>query len=433
MTRLPIPLVTAAVVYSVSLSQGPVSMDATAQIQWGGRGLGLLLHLTTVGLIFELWRRRVGRDDDALWAATLFAVLPACSEAVISAAGRGPQLATILTLLALALHVRGRGPARPIGIFLLQVGALQLHLVALALAPLVLVHDALMGSERTTRDSLVGFAAAAGGAVLVLVMSEGACGAMGPPSLVAPFLAEGLGRTLLPHTQTVAWLPESHQPAFAWVITSASAFVGILVVAQRRAAQSTPSPRLFGLTWWGFSALPLVPLALAGEPVPESGLYLAVVGPCLWLGRESAAFMRWFRHVDKGPLATGLMVAIIVLLGARTTLRSFDWRDDFLLHLAAAEDEPFNPEALYRFGTHLALEQELLAAPRALSRAYQVAPERIDIANNLGATLILRKEFEFAEKLLTRAAARVPKDATVRFNLAMAKRRERGRPLLFPP
>ncbi len=386
------------------------------------RAAGLALHLGAVVGVFFFGRRLTGRADTAGWAATLFAALPVTSEAVLSAAGRGSQLATLTVLAALTLHTspdrRGRIP----GLMALSAIGVAADPTALALAPLLLVHDALVAPPGPLRRAWTSFAATATPALVPLLAMPGG-GAVGRPWAVTAFLAEGFGRALVPHTQTIFWVPEPPAALMAGATTLAAALACVGLVALRRRAPGRPAWRLFGLAWWCFALGPLLPVAFAGDPVPERALYLATVGPSLWLGGEAAGFLRWFRHIGRGRLAATLLAVIVFLLGARTAIRTQDWRDDFLIHLSAVEDEPDNPEALFRFGTHLALNDEWLAAPRILSRAHQMAPLRVDVSNNLAVTLIRRGNWEPARRLLEDALVRDPGARPSQHNLAQVRRR----------
>lgn len=425
-----VPLMVGVIAFGSGLGGGPVSYDETARFGFGGRPLGLLLHLGVISAVFEMCRRRAGRTREALWAALLFAALPATSEAVLGLQGRGAQLSTLLVLIGMTMHAAG-GPLLSLRLALVQGLALLLHPTAAALAPLILVHDALL-VRRPVADTLQ----AAGGAMVVTVamlIVQATPGDLGDILAVAPFMAEGLGRTLVPHTLTISWVPDRPSVLFSAALTLASALVAVGVVSLRRRHPNTPRPGLFGLGWWGFATLPLVPIALSGQPVAEGGLYLAIVGPCIWLGRSAADFLDWFSKIGRGRLANGLLIAVITLLCARSALRAQDWRDDFLLHLSAVEDEPSNAEALYRYGTHLARHGERLSSARSLSRAYEVSPERVDVANNFAVTLMYRSEWAMAETLLRSALARAPDHPTLAANLEqLVARTPRGARLIAP-
>ena len=427
---LSIALAAGLLSFATGLGYGPVSYDALARFPTGGRALGLGLHLLVTVAVYELWRRRSGRADEAFWAATLFAVLPATSEGVLAAAGRGPQIASLLVILGVRIHA-APGRLAPLWIAILQGLALQLHATGVALVPLALLYDSLL-LRRPLRDSLVGVGPAIAVVVAALI-TQAAPGDPGEAWAAIPFVAEGLGRALVPHTQTVAWVPERPSPALAAGLALGALVVFVGVVVLRRKRPDAPAASLFGLGWWGLATLPMAPIALTGQAVPEAGLYLALVGPCLWLGRAAAGFRRWFTHIGRGRLAAGLLVAVVFLLSARSALRTQDWRDDFLLHLSAVEDEPYNPEALYRYGTHLAMQGERLSSARALARAYEVSPDRVDVANNFAVTLMYRGEWALSETLLRSALARAPNHPTVGRNLERVVARQTFGASLLPP
>ncbi len=431
MIRRLLPLLAGAVVFGTGLRGGPIAADQLARFPFGGRPLGLLLHLAVIATVFEVWRRIRDSPDEGLWAALLFAVLPATSEAVLGAGGRGPQLATLVVLIGLLMHADGRGRLLSARLALAQWIGLQLHVSALALMPLILLHDALL-VRRPIRDSLVRVGPGAAVAFVTLAV-QATPGPLGQAWAAVPFIAEGLGRVLVPHTQTIAWLPEPPAPSFAGLLTIAALGVAVGVVILRRRSPRDPAAGLFGFGWWGLAMIPLLPTALAGKVVPESALYLGVVGPCLALGGHCVGFRRWFIQIGRGKLARGLLAAIVLLLGARSALRVQDWRDDFLLHLSAVEDEPNNAEALYRYGTYLAIQGERLSSAKSLARAYELQPERVDIANNFAVTLMRRGRWAVAETLLRRASARAPGDQTVKRNLARASAKDfRGATLRAP-
>ncbi|MBT3342795.1 MAG: tetratricopeptide repeat protein [Gemmatimonadetes bacterium] len=110
---------------------------------WSYHLLNLLTHLSVV-LGVGLLARQLTRSAEGGWlAAWLFAVHPIHSEAVYYISSRSESLACLAVLVAFLLHLRSERWA-PIGSVLLLALGLASKSVAIALLPLVLLHDTLV-------------------------------------------------------------------------------------------------------------------------------------------------------------------------------------------------------------------------------------------------------------------------------------------------
>ncbi|NQU43957.1 glycosyltransferase family 39 protein [bacterium] len=121
---------------------------------WSGL-INVVLHIATGLLLFGLWRRALGRDDLAWWAAAFFLCHPAGSEVVNSPGFRRGLLALLFLLwtvwlLRTCVHGgRFRYGLAAAGTWFLGLLAKEPAFVAVAIAPAVLLFEDIRESGMT--------------------------------------------------------------------------------------------------------------------------------------------------------------------------------------------------------------------------------------------------------------------------------------------
>ena len=397
----------------------------------------VLLHALCVLLVFSTWRRLSGSAGQAAWAAAFFAVLPVNSEGVAWISGRSDPLITAALLGAVLCHVRGRAAggwaaaawtAATAGLY---GAALLVKESAIVLPGLLLAWEWLLaedGAPWRTRLARIAWLVLPLAGYLALRQLALGQAQVGVSSLAGsrllldtvPITATYLSWLLVPHTLTVArsWSPPG---LLTEVAVGAAAVVLMGAVLAHRRRSPGPAPRSFGLAWFVAAISPAVLLTLLSGGMAERYVYLPGVGAAFWMGREAHGFQQWMTRTGRGAKGRALLGLIVLLLWVRTALRVEDWKDDFTLYLAAVEEEPDNPEALYRLGTHLAEWGEVQAAGKLLAQANELQPGNTQVANNLAVVYRRRGDLDRARDVLLRALPYGAGDARLHYNLGLVE------------
>jgi hypothetical protein len=359
-------------------------------------------------------------------ASLLFALHPVHVESVGWLSGQKDVLALFFSMAALYVHARGMRYARALVPLLLVLASFSKSM-AIAVVPLLLVHDAVRG-RRTDRLQLgllvlgtacslalhlhVGrivhmVAAPAGGSPLTAAMT------MGPVPL------RYLGLLLYPtRTSIVHSVPDL--AAWSWPSLAGFAFAAgslALVVARRSA--------LLGLAWAWFW-LPLLPVSQLILPLQnrmaDRYLLFSALGPMLVCAAQyRAALLR---------LTTPLVQSAVSLLGALTVLslglvsfeRSVVFTDSVLLFSDALQKAPDSALVPYQLGKAWEARGESARAEEAYAEALIRGlrqPERSlsMAANNLANLRYRRGQLDGAEDALSAALTVYPRKPKLLRNL----------------
>jgi hypothetical protein len=327
----------------------------------------LLVHIANVLLLWALVRRVTRREDAALAAAAVWAVLPVSVEAVTNIVGRADLLAALGVLGAVLLYAQARdarGWRRTV--YLIAVGACTLVAVfskesGIVVAPIVVLFELADWRPRSSVRMLA-FAAVAVAPPLALMWAQrsavlaGSLGAEFPftdnPIVGASFLVGRLtalavmGRYVwlvvwpakLSSDYSFAQLSLASGSAADWAAWATVAGLGLaLVVLARRDRAAL----LFG----GFALLAYLPasnlLFASGTIMAERLVYLPSAG------LAALAMLALFGAAAVRPRAVAFAIAgaIVVAFSVRTARRNRDWHDDVTLWRAAAADTPMSAKA----------------------------------------------------------------------------------------
>ena len=371
-----------------------------------------------------------------LASAALFAVHPACTEAVASVSNREDVLATVFVLAALLCARRFlRGHWAWLGLaglaFLLALGSKESAVVA----PLLFGVLAL-GSPRWRPDAprpRVRVAALA----LVAVLAIGLLGALqlhlGAPSLrigagsgpltvggggplamwlsvfadARPILGLDVGWAQVAPIGAfralrllVGW-PLSAEHDVAWLMSPAAivigglvwvALLGAIVASHRRGRVWS-----LGIGWAFVASLPTLASPWLLNPVADRYLYTPVIGVCLALGITLGG-PRW------PPLPRLALLAALSFALPMTATRAAVWQDDVSLFTDAIAHAPRSARAWQNLGAAYLTRGELARAAQALERAGALQPELPAIWLNLGQVETRRGRPERAVVHFARAA-----------------------------
>ncbi|WP_028081738.1 glycosyltransferase 87 family protein [Solimonas soli] len=316
----------------------------------------LAIHLANALLVLALARRCLGhwlpqadaatRDRAALFAALVFALHPAQTEAVTYISGRSVSLMTLALLLALHAYLRQRwlaagaafvaamaikepaailplllcliercGPAPPARATVRRRRLAVFFAVPLVLGGWMLLHtryhDFLLASlgTRTPGDNLLSQL----GALRYLV--ELALGLRAPN--IDPDLAEA--------TQ---WTPA----------LLAGALLLALAAAAAHACRRTRPWLIFAFAWFVIALLPTNSLLPRYDLVNDRQLYLASIGPLLGVAAELAARRAFEKPRALVVLPACAALCVALLLGTR--LRNDDYRSEIALWRATVAASP---------------------------------------------------------------------------------------------
>lgn len=364
---------------------------------WGFHAFNLVVHAVNVLLVLALARRWLGAlaptlptgEFAAFATALLFALHPACTEAVTYVSGRSVSLmalfalASLLTLTAQTTDPGTRQrPWLSALLFALAVAVRETALVV-PLAWLLFAWCARIPA----REALF----ALRGQALVLAMAIVAA-AMTPGyrSFFAGSLdTRSLGEQLLGQVEAHAFLlshtviglqtnidPDLRVPE-AWAAVVAAKAVALVLLVSFALWQRTRRPWLaFGLLWYFLQLLPTNSLLPRFDLANDRHVYLGLIGPAFVLGIALTRFRA-------RAAATIALAGLALLLGAATVWRNHDYRSELALWQATVRDSP----AKARPRVNLGIARELAGDEEGTKRAYRCAlaldPRNQQARNNL--------------------------------------------------
>jgi tetratricopeptide (TPR) repeat protein len=378
--------------------------------------VNLLLHVAASLLVLSLARRlaEATMPDRAPWVALLagllFAVHPAHVEAIAPIVGRKELLSTTLVLAAMLVAFSGRGAARSLGRLAAAVGLGALAILAnegAAVFPLLygIVAVAVPGaagivdepgfSDGKSRRALLRVVAISG--VLLL-------------SLAPYFLARGLPRGVPVEAQWLAGVPRSTVtyttsrilaeyvrllsfPAFLGADFAYAARVQLvtrpgtdlllsmlawlpLVVGALAFLRRFPLPAA-GVLWTFGALLPVLHLFPIGVLMAERLTYLPSAGFCIAAGAMIGSFRRT-------PLVVAAVLALVVVLGVRSTVRAADWSSDLALWESEIDKAPRDVVVNNNLAVAYSARGEYAKAIPPLETAIRVGPRYWRAHVNLG-------------------------------------------------
>lgn len=395
----------------------------------------LVWHVLTTIAVYALACLTVGSLGGALAAASLFAVHPLGSEAVVYVAGRRDLLCTLFVLLALLCWCRLLGAGSPgdgrrragvarrgalllgmVAFTALAMAAKEMAVVLPVLAVLLAValHRGVRDDDGSRAWSALGASVAAllgvglwlYGGVIASSLAKASDGALAPQPA---FSLRVLGRYLRLALWPSDLLADYRSGAFPMPVASIDgtalvAALGLaLLVVTGAMLLLRGSIAGAGLLWFVVALLPVAQIVPYGEIVSEHNAYLALVGLALTTGRAVTVVAR------TRPRAVAAAVAVLVaLLGLRSHVRAQDWRDSLTLWRATVATAPHSVRGQFNLGVAMIADGDLLGARAVLDRARALAPDDRDVLIT-SATLAGRLgDFAAAEAYARRALELVP-------------------------
>lgn len=366
---------------------------------WGVAGfhlLNLLIHLGSVLLVFELSRRFVHEHallrekplPVAFFAALLFALHPANTEAVTYVCGRSSALMTLCYLAGLLLYDAGRARndrrVLYLGVPLCFAAALAVKETAVTFPLALLLWERARGTAWRAAlkcqwpylamlllVALLMFASASYRAHMV--MSAGVNGLAGNLATQAAAIAYLLRQWLLP-----LWLnidPDLHPLYAMGQAIPQLALLGVLCVLMLFTLRRRPWLG-FALAWMLVQLLPVHLLLPRLDVANDRQLYLLGWPLALALAAELSLWME--RRTFVLMLAT-----LAIALGSLTVSRNLAYRSESALWEDAVEKSPLKARAHNNLGYAYKLAGRTGEARREFMRALELDPAYYKARNNL--------------------------------------------------
>lgn len=396
--------------------------------------VNILLHGAVAALLCLVWRRCLGQEGLAWWAALLFAVHPALCEAVAGLVGRADLLAAFFGLLALHQHLLGPQARRRHG----WAGAALLAALlskesAVVLPALFLLVDLFQYRgflQKCYWQAHLGYA----GVVLFylglrqLVLGGLFIGQIDPfdnplVGLEVPWrwvnalliLGRYLGLLVLPRSLCADYSFAALPLAPAWSLPAlllalaVPAGLGLLLWAAWR---RLPAAAL-GLGWLLIALSPVANLFFPiGTGMAERLLYLPAAGFAL----AAAALLEGLG----GRRATLCSVAVALVLAWGTWTRSGDWQDEYTLFSQAVEAQPQSARAWQVLGNAALERGEETRGLECLQQALRIFPAYYEVQADLGAFYCKQGDYPTAQEHLARCLELRPDYPPAWYNLGLA-------------
>ncbi len=426
----------------------PAPYHLTSILCHAGAACALFVLAQELLLVFGMDQKK--REPIAFVAALVWAIHPVQSAAVIYISGRADPLAAAFGFLGLYLVARSLRASRSKSWTLLG-GATAAFLLSALSKETGLIFPLLGIAFLALRKNWIDMFKAVGVAVFVGVVYLSLRAqpehvpipvlSPPPPPLVRPIIvaravAEYAGLILFPLNLHMDRDVETHPSGFseaslsgaAWRelqtllgILVAAAFIYWMIRARRR------NPTVFAcLMLAAISYLPVSGIVTLNASVAEHWIYL----PTAFLFLAAAIqFADFFKTKERAVrLASTTIFALwLVFLGARTFLRTFDWKDQrtFLERTIAHGGD--SARMLINLGSLEINEGKLDDAAVHLHAALQKKPDQPLAVINLAAIALKQNDFKLARQLLNRATEMPPVAASAQESLAVLEHKENGK------
>lgn len=384
-------------------------LKASYTLNWtSGPGLfgfhlfNIAIHVASAVLVYMLARRyfveiaplpeSAGRSA-ALFAALLFALHPAQTEAVTYVSGRSSSLAACFYLASLLAYIRGRqaGLSRAFRGFspIFFLLALAVKEIALTLPLALFLWEFCRPARRSVLAALWPYWLAMVAAVLAMLLHPVYLGLLAyslDQRSVSDSLYAGIQGAAYLLGQLFFPLHLNIDPDFSFPAAGSGEFVakaallGFLLAVGLASLRRAPW-LAFGILWFFVQLLPAHTLIPRLDVANDRQLYLASIGPLLALTFFLARLaIRWPALPWRAPAA-----AACVLLALATHARNRDYRDEVTLWEATAKDSPNKVRVYNNLGYAYELAGSKEDARKAYRRALEIDPKHARAAANLGA------------------------------------------------
>ncbi len=391
---------------------------------WAYHLLSLLLHTFGALCLGLLTRRLFAHSPRAdfwgVFAALLFSVHAANSEAVNYISARSSLQAAVFMFASVLFWVKGREDnqpwARHLALLFLLLG-LFTKLIAIMVPPVLLVWELLLHRQRDYKKLGLQLLPAVLASATFTVLHELLVGpyARGARSAITPWshlltqtrvwqrfvglfvYPADLCADLTMRWSQVPWDGETGRAILWFFAVIATAFV-----VRRRWP-----PFSFGVAWFFLTLAPTNSVMPLSEPATEHRLYVALPG-LIWAFCALAESLTLAVPASRRRWLLIPATLLVLVLGARTLLRNLDWRDDASLWGSVVECAPDNGRAHLNYGRGLLAQGDRVGARREYQRCQDLWPGYAYCAINLAALSALEGDLVAAEHHARRAVELAP-------------------------
>lgn len=382
--------------------------------------VNILIHALNAVLLYLAASRLLTDRSAAVFAALLFAVHPANSEAVNFVSARNTLLALFFSLASLValLKARERDVRLPVlSAFLFFLGLLSKEtafMLIVVIAAYTLFPSPLF-TGKMLRDRLVSLVPYLLGAAVYFAMRayslQGVLGTdisggnlLSRLAMNFHIVPQYIGLLLFPADLTIFHtVPKGSllsPPSFLPIWLALLAAVGVIIRWRNRAA-------LFGLVWFAANYIPISNIVpIPSDPITERFLYMPAIGFFIIAG---ACFERLHAGGASRKAVMAAAAVLVLLCAAATVLRTRDWKDDYTLFASGVRNDPASAEAHVNLGTALVQDKgDLESARREWERALDLDPKNSDALIQMGTYAAMKDDLLKAEQFYSAALLAPP-------------------------
>jgi tetratricopeptide (TPR) repeat protein len=379
--------------------------------------VNIIIHALSAALLYLVASRLLADNYAALFAALLFAVHPANSEAVNFISARNTLLAACFSLASLLafLKARERGVRLPfLSAFLFFLGLLSKETAFMLIVVIAVTtfspSPRFVGKSLRDRSlSLVPYLAAV--VVYFAMRSYSLQGMFGTDitggdlfsrlAMNYHIIPQYVGLLLFPADLTIF-----HTASKGGFMTHLAIWIALIITVwlvvrwRNRAA-------LFGLVWCAVNYAPISNIVpIPSEALTERFLYMPAIGFFIIVG---ACFERLQAEESLRKAVKPVAILLLLLCAAITFQRNLEWRDDYTLFASGVQNDPASAEAHFNLGTTLLQDKhDSEAARREWETALSIDPRHADALMQMGTYAAMQGDLRKAEQFYQSALAAPP-------------------------
>ena len=199
-------------------------------------------------------------------------------------------------------------------------------------------------------------------------------------------------------------------------LKAAAAICGVLFLLYFSLNKKSPAPVRAGAQWIFWGLLPVSNLVkIPSAPIAERFQYTIIFGFVLILG-----YLVEKLALRKAVIGMAVLLALAIILGARTFERNFVWRDDISLYNSMIRSDPWNGTAYFNLGNDYGERGDLESAVTEFRTALAKDPELLKARVNLGVAYAKEGRMDEAAQEFRSALAKDPGYIMARVDLGTA-------------
>jgi tetratricopeptide (TPR) repeat protein len=379
--------------------------------------VNIIIHALTAVLLYLVASRLLADNYAALFAALLFAVHPANSEAVNFISARNTLLAGCFSLASLLafLKARGRGVRLPFlsaALFFLGLLSKETAFMLIVVIAVTTLSPSPWFVGIRLRDRLISLVPYLAAVVVYFAMRfyslQGIFGTdiasgdlFSRLAMNYHIIPQYIGLLLLPIDLTI--FHTATKGVFGTHLALWTAlFIAVWLVARRRNQAA-----LFGLVWCVVNYAPISNIVpIPSEALTERFLYMPAMGFFIIAG---ACFERLQSEENLRKAVKPVAILLLLLFAAITFQRNLEWRDDYTLFASGVKNDPASAEARFNLGTALLQDKsDSEAARREWEMALSIDPRHADALIQMGTYAAMKGDLRKAEQFYLSALAAPP-------------------------